>query len=500
MLGGHSVFLTGAPGAGKTYVLNEFIGRVMRRNKRVAVTASTGIAATHIGGSTLHSWSGIGIRDQLSDWDLAKLRNNNRLIKRYNGTDILVVDEISMLRGSQLDMVNELAKLFRENQEPFGGMQVVLVGDFFQLPPIVRGGMGDFVFESQAWQELAPKVCYLNEQHRQTHSGDGLLDLLESMRRNDVNELHEAALQERLGREPDDGIVVTRLYSHNMDVDSVNARHLAALPGPRHTYQMQTSGRAPKIESLTKSLLAPSELTLAVGAEVMFVANDFAKGFANGSRGRVVAFKGEEPVVELVSGREIVVEPHEWKLTEDDKVQATASQLPLRLAWAITIHKSQGMSLDGAIIDLSKSFTPGMGYVALSRVRSMDGLYLQGINNVALQLHPAIHDIDEQLRDLSVALANITSDAADEADEPEPPKPIVDEELLKRLKAWRRKRAEQDSVPAFIVAHDTVLAGLAANPPASVVALKAMKGFGPKKVEQYGNDILAVIAAYNSRD
>ncbi|CAN5354831.1 hypothetical protein BH09PAT4_BH09PAT4_04170 [soil metagenome] len=499
MLGGSSVFLTGAPGAGKTYVLNEFIGRAMRRRKRVAVTASTGIAATHIGGTTIHAWSGLGIRDQLSDWDLSRLKANNRLVKRYNSVDILVIDEISMLHGSRLDMVNQLAKMFRENDEPFGGMQVILVGDLFQLPPIVRGGGAqDFAHQSSAWRELSPKICYLTEQHRQTQAGDSLLDLLESMRRGDVNELHEQSLRERLGREPEGDTVVTRLYSHNVDVDSINQRHLQALPGPRHTYKMQTSGSAAKIESLTKSLLAPIELTLAVGAEVMFVANDFSKGYANGTRGRVVDFAGNQPVVELKNGREITVESHDWSLTEDEKVRATASQLPLRLAWAITIHKSQGMSLDGAIIDLSRSFTPGMGYVALSRVRSMDGVYLQGINNIALQLHPAIHEIDAELRQLSTALANITLDATGEDDEPKQAKPIVDEELLTRLKAWRRIRAEKDSVPAFIIAHDAALTGLAANPPESLAALQAAKGFGPKKVETYGHEILEVLSKFKA--
>lgn len=499
MLSGSSVFLTGAPGAGKTYVLNEFIGRAIRRGKRVAVTASTGIAATHIGGTTIHAWSGLGIRDHLSEWDLSRLRSNSRLVKRYNATDILIIDEVSMLHGSRLDMVNQLAKTLRENDAPFGGLQVILVGDLFQLPPVTRSGERlDFVHLSQAWQELALKICYLTEQHRQTQAGDALLDLLESMRRGDVNELHEAALQERLGRQASADEVITKLYSHNIDVYAINQRHLQALSGQRKTFQMETSGAAAKVEQLTKSLLAPGELRLAVGAEVMFVANDFAKGYANGTRGRVVAFAGERPVVELKTGREITVEPHDWSLTEDDKVRATASQLPLRLAWAITIHKSQGMSLDGAEIDLSRSFTPGMGYVALSRVRSMDGVYLQGINNIALQLHPAIYEIDAEWRQLSEALANITADAADETDDPAPAKPIVDEVLLAKLKTWRRQRAEADGVPAFIVAHDTVLASLAANPPQTIGALQAAKGFGPKKVETYGTDIMAVIGKHAS--
>src|SRR5665647_2069821 len=137
---GQSVFLTGAPGSGKPYVLNAFVRSAVKRGKNVAVTASTGIAATHIGGTTIHSWSGLGIRDALSDWDRDRLRATDRLVKRYNSTDILVIDEVSMLHGKRLDMINELCKLLRQNDQPFGGLQVVLVGDLFQLPPISRGG------------------------------------------------------------------------------------------------------------------------------------------------------------------------------------------------------------------------------------------------------------------------------------------------------------------------------------------------------------------------
>lgn len=264
MLDGNSVFLTGAPGAGKTYVLNEFIRRATRAGKTVAATASTGIAATHIGGTTIHSWSGLGIKEFLSDWDKETLAKNDRLIKRYNAADVLVIDEVSMLHGHRLDMINEAAKLLRKSEKPFGGLQVVLVGDLFQLPPITRGSdVADFAHLSTAWQELSPKICYLTEQHRQT--GDALLDLLEAMRRGDVGELHEAALQERLQEKRPGDLVVTRLYSHNMDVDSINDRHLRDISEPAEVYEMQTTGQAAKVEQLQKSVLAPDRLELKGG-------------------------------------------------------------------------------------------------------------------------------------------------------------------------------------------------------------------------------------------
>lgn len=501
MLAGNSCFLTGPPGSGKTYVLNQFVRRAKRRGKTVAVTASTGIAATHIGGTTIHSWSGLGIREQLTDWDKQWLASNDRLKKRYNATDILVIDEVSMLHGRRLDMIDEACKLLRKSEAPFGGLQVVLVGDLFQLPPVNRGNeLVDFAHESEAWQELNPKICYLNEQHRQ--QGGGLLEVLEAMRGGELTQRHGDILLARRDQQQEKNQAVTRLYSHNIDVDTINQKQLAAINGKSQTYEMRTKGAKAKREQLMKSVLAPEVLELKKGAEVMFVANNFAEGYANGSRGQVVDFDGDDaPIIQLTSGKKITVTAHSWSLEEDGRVKAEVSQLPLRLAWAITIHKSQGMSLDAAEIDLSKSFTPGMGYVALSRVRSLDGLYLLGINRMALTLHPAIFEFDTSLKTASAALANITSEASDEpeiSDNASDEKIIYDEALFAKLKAWRLERARADQVAPFIIAHNSLLEALAAKPPASREQLLAVNGMGSKKLETYGDAILAVLADHAS--
>lgn len=494
LLDGQSVFLTGAPGAGKTYVLNQFIKLATKQGKNVAVTASTGIAATHIGGTTIHSWSGLGIREFLSDYDRTRLRETDRLVKRYNATDVLVIDEVSMLHGRRLDMVNEACKLLRASDEAFGGLQVVLVGDLFQLPPISRGREPlDFAHMSAAWQELDPTICYLTEQHRQAN--DGLLDLLQAMRRGDVNEMHEVMLQERLQQKPGTDHAVTRLYSHNIDVESINDKHLKAIELDAKVFTMRSSGSSVKVEQLVKSVLAPAKLELKVGAEVMFVANNFGAGFVNGTRGTVVAFHDNLPVVELLNGREVKVEPHSWALEEDGKKRAEVTQLPLRLAWAITIHKSQGMSLDAAEIDLSRSFTPGMGYVALSRVRSLDGVFLNGINQMALTMHPQIFTFDEHLRTASQLLADTVEDYEQPAESAEAE---IDTALLHKLKDWRMLRAATDEVPAYIIAHNTVLESLAQRPPSSLQALNGIKGFGPKKIEVYGPEIIEVIEQHQA--
>jgi ATP-dependent DNA helicase PIF1 len=224
----------------------------------------------------------------------------------------------------------------------------------------------------------------------------------------------------------------------------------------------------------------------------MFVANNFAEGFVNGSRGQVIGFEDTLPLVKLVAdGRVLRVEPHSWTLMEDERKRAEVTQLPLRLAWAITIHKSQGMSLDAAEIDLGKTFTPGMGYVALSRVRSMDGIYLKGINRMAMQLHPDIFTLDSELRSSSKLLESQTDDVLDEILVDTKAK-VANEDLLAELKQWRRQRAQVDGVPAYFIAHDSTLEALASRPPLTLQQLLGTSGFGPSKVESYGKDIIAI--------
>ena len=396
MLSGSNVFLTGEPGAGKTYTLNQYIEQAEEKGLSVAVTASTGIAASHIGGTTIHSWSGLGIADVLTPELLKKLEFNRRVVKRYRNTDVLVIDEVSMLHGARLDMVNMVAKTLRNSARPFGGIQVILIGDLFQLPPVTRDSdIFDFVHNSKSWKELDLRICYLTEQHRQ-EGEDPLLDILRAMRHGDVNADQRKLLSNRSYTEGDN---MTRLFSHNVDVDFINHQKLELLPGKPKKYMMHSSGDNYKVEALKRGVLAPEELLLKQGAEVMFVANNFEKRFVNGTRGKVIGFnkKTNDPIVLTQDGRKIRVEEHSWKMKEDDHLVAEVIQLPLRLAWAITVHKSQGMSLDSALVDLSKAFTPGMGYVALSRVRSLKGLFLQGINEMALQMHDEIYELDALL-------------------------------------------------------------------------------------------------------
>lgn len=378
-------------------MLSEFVRRARQRGQHVAVTASTGIAATHIGGTTIHAWSGLGMRDKLTRQARDRLQRNPVLGQRYRRTDVLVIDEVSMLHGKRLNMLDDMCRLMRGNRSPFGGLQVILVGDLFQLPPVAdKDDAPDFVHYAGAWADLKPAACYLTEQHRQQQ--DRLLDVLRAMRAGTLQREHLDALHERIGQAPPEGEPMVRLCTHNRDADAINGQELAALPGEATRYAMRTDGPADEVGRLMREVLVPELLELKAGAEVMFVVNNPTMGYMNGTRGVVTGFRGGLPRVRLGEGQTIRVEAHTWTLPEDTRERASVTHLPLRLGWAITIHKSQGMSLDAAVIDLRKCFMPGMGYVALSRIRSLDGVYLTGLNDVALQVHPEIAVFDQMLR------------------------------------------------------------------------------------------------------
>lgn len=395
---GGNVFLTGEPGSGKTYVINKFIAYLEASKLKVAVTASTGIAATHIGGMTIHSWSGIGPRDTLTRYDLDHIASQKKIIDRVKKAHVLVIDEVSMLDGKVIDMVNIVCKTIRESVQPFGGLQVVFVGDFFQLPPVSRQGDAmRYAFESRGWDEARVMVCYLSDQYRQ--DDELLLSLLKSIRKNEVEEEHYTLLQEQneIGFEH---IEPTKLYTHNVDVDMVNAGKLKALPGMIRKFQMTAVGNKQLQQNLAKNCLSPELLELKEDAMVMCTKNNFESGYVNGTLGRVAGFDLDEgyPIIETTDGRKITVKPSTWSVSEEGKVLAQIEQVPLRLAWAITVHKSQGMSLDAAEIDLSKAFVFGQGYVALSRVRTLAGLKMLGMGPNALSVDPKIVLHDARLR------------------------------------------------------------------------------------------------------
>ena len=407
MLSGENVFLTGAAGSGKTFTLNQFIKLAKNSGKKVSVTATTGLAATHLGGNTIHTWSGIGIYDYLSRKFFEKFpKTRAEIIKN---TDILVIDEISMLHDFRLDMVEEICRTIRQNDKPFGGIQVILCGDFFQLPPINRAGgrTGGFAIHSNAWKLAEFTICYLEENHRQKN--DELSEILNALRADDLRQKHAQSLLDRIDSEPnfesdDFSKNLTELHTTNIDVDKINEQKLTELEGEEFHFAQTTTGAKNYIETLQKSVLAPELLRLKKGALVMAVKNVQNRQYVNGSIGKVIDFERstDYPIVQFRNGKIITMVPETWEMRDGEKKRASIMQIPLRLAYAITVHKSQGMTLDAARIDLRKAFSEGMGYVALSRVRSLDRLYLLGINRTALMVSEEARKIDFILKNESL--------------------------------------------------------------------------------------------------
>ncbi|WP_413519834.1 AAA family ATPase [Psychrobacter glacincola] len=457
---GQNVFLTGSAGSGKTYTLNQYIDYLRARRVPVAVTASTGIAATHMSGTTIHSWSGIGIKDELTDRDLTNLSRKQFLADRLKDTAVLIIDEISMLHAKQINLVSQVLKHVRKNDKAFGGIQVVVAGDFFQLPPIGSKGESNrekFAFMSEAWLDAKFHICYLSEQHRQVseaaNGGLDLDDILNQIRRQEVTFEAIAALEATFDQNVD--IKRTRLYTHNLNVNKINDKELADLSGEMMRFEATSVGDTKLVETLKKTVRTQDDLVLKVGSKVMFIKNNTELGVSNGTMGELIGFaavkidddkdnsddlieaddesidsdktikgKGKKatkdkdsdkkqpktkkpttqkmPVVRLNTGREVIAEPEEWIIEDETgEVLASYEQVPLCLAWAITIHKSQGMTLEAAEIDLSRTFELGQGYVALSRLKSLAGLQLLGMNDMSLQLDPLARGADKRFLVLS---------------------------------------------------------------------------------------------------
>ncbi len=431
---GKNVFLTGPAGSGKTHVLNSYIEYLKSHAVDVAVTASTGIAATHLGGMTIHSWSGIGVRDTLTDYDIDELMQRSYLYKRFDRTKVLIIDEVSMLHHYRLDLIDWICRQMKHNEKPFGGMQVVLCGDFFQLPPVTRGGLieSEFAYKADSWQDAKLTICYLSEQHRQ--KDNIYLSILNQIRQNNVNTNTIELLKSRLNKDPESGREFTRLYTHNIDVDIVNKRHLDLIDAEKKEYKMSSKGSKNLTETLKKSCLSPETLELKRGARVMFTKNHMEGGYVNGTLGFVVDFNSfGDPVIETNNGMKFSVTPQSWKIEEEGKVKAEISQLPLRLAWAITVHKSQGMSLDAMEVDLSKSFVSGMGYVALSRVRSLGGMKLLGFNDMSLEVDSEVLEKDREFQKMSESACRVLAD-------------MSNEEVLEKQKQWMKKIEPEESI------------------------------------------------------
>lgn len=433
LLDGNNLFLTGGGGVGKSYLLSviytEFPGLKKQlfalknpgsisKLPRIQMCALTGCAALLLGNKakTLHSWAGIGLGKGSVSELYVKIRRNQKSYKNWLCTDLLIIDEISMMTAELLDKLNEIGKKIRSNRKPFGGIQVVFVGDFFQLPPInkstIENGEAMFAFESDAWKETITSSIELTQIQRQK---DTIFQkVLKEARVGALSKESCEILSRCQGRDwKENKIRPTLLFPRRSEVEMINDSNLRALLGRRYTYKARLvyDGKVPDAfnenDETFKRILnkfdseSPYyvELELILNAQVMLIANiDPDNGLVNGSRGIIVGFCGsiELPIVEFLNGTKKVIGAHTWPIEDYEFV--SRSQIPLRLAWAQTIHTSQGSTLDAALIDIGSGiFEYGQAYVALSRARSLDALYVYDFSPIAFKAHPKVKEFYKTL-------------------------------------------------------------------------------------------------------
>jgi ATP-dependent DNA helicase PIF1 len=422
VLAGKSICLTGVAGSGKSYLLEQIIAALPEET--TAITASTGVAAVAVGGLTVHSFAGIGLGDGEISAMIRKVRFNQVARERWKTTKVLLIDEISMLSAGFFETLEKVARAVRlRKSEPFGGLQLVLCGDFLQLPPIVKNKKADiFAFQAPCWDSCVSETIMLDRVFRQTDGA--FVRMLNEIRLGHVSEEAERLLEGCVDREIDvsDGIVPTKLRATKSEVARDNRTELAKLPGKLTEFDAVDKGSKSARMALDRNVSAPLKLGLKVGAQVMLLTNlDVEQGLCNGSVGVIVEFtrdtkycalvktdgghkkqKREQrtldsftryaptvfPVVRFETGAKVAIQPHAFEVSSEGRVVASRTQIPLNLAWAITIHKSQGQTLSKLVISLANCFEFGQVYVALSRARSLEGLCLTDFNSVKVKAHP----------------------------------------------------------------------------------------------------------------
>ncbi len=384
-----NVFLTGAAGTGKSFLLHRYLRG--KPTDAFPIVASTGAAAVLVGGRTFHSFFGLGIMEGGVEETVLRAMRSRKLLNRLQSAVCVVIDEISMLSGATLYAAERIARAARQKDEPWGGLRIIAVGDFAQLPPVTPGAMQkDWAFLHPTWKESAFLPALLDTVMR-TKDGD-FLDILNAVRSGTVNDDVRTFLDAHTGYATDD-TEGTRLYAHRARADDFNRRRLDLIPGQPRSFETEYAGDARAIDSAKRAMPIPDVLQLKEGALVMMRKNDPQEPqlFVNGSLGHVRRIEDELLVVELLTGDVVEVEKQKFSyLDGDGKELVSAWNFPVTLAWATTIHKAQGASLDSLIVDLSALWEPGQAYVALSRVRNPGRLYVERWNASSIRAEPLV--------------------------------------------------------------------------------------------------------------
>lgn len=459
VLAGTSIFFTGAAGTGKSYLLFTIIDSLRRRLRydQVAVTATTGLAALNIGGSTIHRWGGLGLAKDSVSVIAAKISKRQDLRSRWQNVKVLIIDEVSMLDGDLFDKLEEIARLVRKSSKPFGGIQLVITGDFFQLPPVSKGQVPQLCFQATSWNRSIQKMSLLTQIFRQTD--ERLVNLLNALRRGNITKdvVEQFRMLERQVAYPD-GLEPTQLYPLRRQVDEANKSRMSAIEGREFIYMSEDSGLFDNesTQRLLADVMMPSRLALKAGAQVILLVNLSAQ-LVNGSRGRVETFVNDEvwPILQNLATRwpEIIslyntvlndngqissktqawfssMDHHDREdlvkvLSREDRlpvvrfrdqlvlvertdqkvegpppgrpILATRVQIPLLPSWAMSIHKAQGQTVDRLVVDLSNTFEKGQAYVAVSRARCFDRLQVKGFSTQAVKVDSRVLQFYEKL-------------------------------------------------------------------------------------------------------
>lgn len=412
-----NIFFTGSAGTGKSLLLREIIEALKKKYAKnpesLAICASTGMAAQNIGGTTIHAWGAVtpGVFD--IDKQITFIKHSRPAHRRWKAAKVFIIDEVSMVDGQFFDLLAALAVALRKKKtrRPFGGIQLVVTGDFFQLPPVTKSGKDVFfAFQSDAWKESIETTVTLTQVFRQ--KDNHFVELLNELRRGEITPAAKQALT-RLSRPlpHNDGILPTELFPLRAEVDRANAARLSALGGQSHTFTARDSGSAvpAKRQKLLDNMMAVGTLELKVDAQVMLVKN-VSETLVNGSVGRVLAFEDDVdgtkvPLVEFQTfkGLETVpVSRDEFRAEDSEgKLLAKRIQIPFILAWAISIHKAQGQTIQRVKVNLNKVFEKGQSYVALSRAASMEGLQVLGFDAKKVMAHPQVVEWSKTLDQVS---------------------------------------------------------------------------------------------------